>query len=379
MTKALLLITGAYQTGGGIAVVNRLALHALVEAGYDVEVHVLNETELDKAYWSFANSQLEYHTYNGKKHKFTWAAWRSIWLKKYDLILVDHINLASILSPCKLFRRVHYIVWLFGIEVFSPRPDWQGWIGLKAADKRFAISEYTRQRVQGRFPGLTVQVVQPALDPERHQVVNLESLSRDRPELFLHAMDDSNQILGDQVILLVGRMESNERYKGHDRLILAFPLIAEHYPASQLVLVGDGGDSHRLQGLAHSLPAHLQGRIFMPGFVSDEVLDHLYKICYLFAMPSTGEGFGLVYLEAMARAKPCLGGRVDAAPYLIRDGISGMLVDAPCSPSQIAEKTAELLGDPERANQMGLAGYNAVKDRYLFPHFKERFFDAIQA
>ena len=70
-------------------------------------------------------------------------------------------------------------------------------------------------------------------------------------------------------------------------------------------------------------------------------------------MPSSGEGFGLAYLEAMAHAKPCLGGKVDAAPNMIQDRITGILVDDPRSPDQIALKIIELFSNPKEREQWG--------------------------
>ena len=249
---------------------------------------------------------------------------------------------------------------------------------MKLAFKRLAISDYTRSCALKRFPDLEIQTVDLALDPEFHRLEDLSDLVNWQPGLFFTAIDGSYQGITDKVILHVGRMETNEQYKGQDHLIEAFPTIAEVHPTSQLVLVGDGSDAPRLQALARALSPDLQARVFMPGFISNEMLDQLYKACYLFAMPSTGEGFGLVYLEAMARAKPCLGGKLDAAPYVIRDGITGVLVDDPRSPAQIAEKIIELLDSPNRAREMGEEGYELVRSYYLFPHFKERLCKALE-
>ncbi len=96
-------------------------------------------------------------------------------------------------------------------------------------------------------------------------------------------------------------------------------------------------------------------------------------------MPSIGEGFGLVYLEAMMRAKACLGGRVDATPYVVRDGVTGLLVEDPKSPDQVAGALNWFLSHPDETHQMGLTGYELVNSYYLFPNFQERFWNAILA
>jgi glycosyltransferase involved in cell wall biosynthesis len=121
----------------------------------------------------------------------------------------------------------------------------------------------------------------------------------------------------------------------------------------------------------------MRARIFFPGCLPDDLLDLVYQKCYIFAMPSMGEGFGLVYLEAMLRGKACLGGRVDATPCVVRDGITGLLIDNPKSPEQVAEALNWFLSHPEETRGMGLAGYELVRSYYLFPHFQERFWKAI--
>lgn len=370
--NTLLLLTGAYHSSGGIAVVNRLVIRALYELGFRAEILVLGEPCEKSQPSNPSDDSLHYRCFSGNKIRFALAAWKLLLQKKYDRVMVDHINLASLLAPLSWARQCAYLTWLFGIEVFPPRPDWQGKWGLKAATQRLAISEYTRQRVLERYPHLSIQVVELALDPERHRISDLDRRNVERLQISLTAVDGSSQDLEQQVILHVGRMETSEQYKGQDVLLEAYPFIAARHPLAQLVLVGQGSDAARLRKIALSLDDKYQPRIFMPGFVGEELLDRLYQACFLFAMPSRGEGFGLVYLEAMARARPCIGGRQDAAQYVIQDQHTGLLVENPGSAEEVAEKVVHLMDHPELARQMGLAGYERVRSNYLFPHFKER-------
>jgi phosphatidylinositol alpha-1,6-mannosyltransferase len=217
-----------------------------------------------------------------------------------------------------------------------------------------------------------------AIEPDRWGI----SLPEQPPVLgevdfMLVALDGRQHSLGQQVILHVGRMNARQRHKGHEVLLLAFLEIVEKNPKTQLVLAGTGDDYAHLRGIAQRLPAQLQQAIFMPGFVSDEDLTRLYQHCSLFAMPSRAEGFGIVYLEAMRWAKPCIGSRVDAASCVIVDGETGFLVDDPQSPQEVAASINWLLAHPEKASAMGRSGYNLVRRQHLFPHFKERFFEAL--
>lgn len=377
--KVLLICTGAYHTVGGIAAVNRLVIQAAAERGYALDILALVEqdTTIDPRYLP-SGVQVRCHAFAGNKYSFTLAVWWSLLHNSYDYIYVDHVNLASILAPFAWLKRCDYIVWLYGIDVFPPRPTWEGRLGLVGAWKCLAISEFTRQSVAKRFPRLSIRVCDLSLDPVRHAHTVQKSYSTLLlPEIILSAMDGSHYILGDQVILHVGRMTSGKRYKGQESLIRAFPMVYRQNPNVQLVLVGRGEDLPRLSALTRELPAPMQARIFLPGYLPDNLLDLIYQACYVFAMPSVGEGFGLVYLEAMMRAKACLGGRVDATPCVVRDGETGLLVDDPRSPEQVAEALNWFLSHPQETQRMGLAGYDLVRSYYLFPHFQERFWKAV--
>jgi phosphatidylinositol alpha-1,6-mannosyltransferase len=375
--KCLMVITGAFHATGGMAAVNRLVMRAIAEEGHQIDALVFAEEKGAILPDCDGLSRVRYRAFGGNKLAFTTAVWRAIFGKQYSLIFSDHVDLAAILAPFSAVGYCDYVVWLHGIEVFPPRPGLTGRIGLQAARKRLASSAYTQTKVTDRFSALPVKVCDLGLDPFRHGAELPSQPPMYRPQMSLLAIDGTEQSLGSRVILHVGRMAATERYKGQDCLLLAFQAVYDDFSDSQLVLVGQGDDMPRLRALAQSLSPSLQNRIFMPGYVDETVLDQLYRACCLFAMPSRGEGFGLVYLEAMSRAKACLGGRADAAAYVVRDGITGLLVDDPTSPALVSDRICWLLGHPERTMQMGLAGYDLVRSYYLFPHFKERFWKAI--
>lgn len=378
--RCLMLISGAYHSVGGIAAVNRLTIRALAAGAYAIDVLSLLEADptVDPAYLT-PDMQITSRVFAGSKLQFTRAAWSAILRRPYEFVLVDHINLASILAPFARLGRCRYVVWLYGVEVLPPRPDFEGRLGLRHAWKPLAISDYTREKVVARYPELAIDTVDLALDPVRHaDALPIEPVTPPEPSIEIESICGSRQALLGQVILHVGRMATNEQYKGQDVLLQAFPVVLRSFSDAQLVLVGHGDDWPRLLALARSLPASAQSRVFMPGQVDDALLDRLYRRCYVFAMPSRGEGFGLVYLEAMSRAKPCLGARADATPYVVRDRWTGLLVDDPTSPAEVGDTIIWLLAHPDDARQMGLAGYELVRTRYLFSQFSQRFWQALQ-
>ena len=106
---------------------------------------------------------------------------------------------------------------------------------------------------------------------------------------------------------------------------------------------------------------------FLSGLHNAE-LAACYAACEIFALPSRGEGFGLVYLEAMACGKPVIGGMHGGAPELIQDGVTGYLVPHG-DPIQLATALQTLLADPQHAKEMGARGRQTVDHEYRFPNF----------
>lgn len=173
---------------------------------------------------------------------------------------------------------------------------------------------------------------------------------------------------GPPTVLMVGRMVADERYKGHDQLIDVWPAVANRVPNARLVLVGDGDDASRLRARA-ARPGG--GDVVFEGFVTDQRLHALYEQADVFAMPSRGEGFGLVYLEAMAHRLPCIGSVHDAAREVIVDGVTGFLVDQ-ADPGPLEDRLVGLLTDEAQRAALGHAGHRRLQSHFGFERFAER-------
>jgi phosphatidylinositol alpha-1,6-mannosyltransferase len=159
-------------------------------------------------------------------------------------------------------------------------------------------------------------------------------------------------------IVTIARL--NDRYKGHDVLIEALARVRSQVKELQWVVIGDGQLRTELEERARA--AGLAGSASFLGAVSDQVRDSWLARCDLLAMPSrlpdgglAGEGFGMVYLEAAAHAKPVVAGNVGGALDAVADGESGLLVD-PTDPDAVAGAITKLLREPELAQRMGARG-----------------------
>jgi len=173
-----------------------------------------------------------------------------------------------------------------------------------------------------------------------------------------------------RVILTVGRWLAAERYKGMDTLIKALPRLLLRWPEVQLAMVGEGDDKEWLVDIArHSgVQKHVH---FLSGLTYGQ-LSACYAGSEVFALPSRGEGFGFVYLEAMARGKPVIGGAHGGAPEVIRDGVTGYLVQHG-ETEQLATSIDTLLSNPELAKKMGAQGKERVEKEFRFSVFAKGF------
>lgn len=119
-------------------------------------------------------------------------------------------------------------------------------------------------------------------------------------------------------VLTVSRLCSTDRYKNIDLVIEA----VKQLEFCTLTIVGDGDDRSRLEALASG-----NMRIAFTGNISDEDKNELYDWCDVFVLPSTKEGFGLVFIEAMQHGKVCIGANAGATPELLGRYEYGYLIE----------------------------------------------------
>jgi phosphatidylinositol alpha-1,6-mannosyltransferase len=275
------------------------------------------------------------------------AAWKRQ-LTGRPALVFDLLGPARVQACLPRPLRAPYLLSLHGIEVWQPLV-WQRRHALAKATIRLAFSQYTVTHAQKFCAGLDgVRIVPLALEERAPDGLADEALLAR---------------LGEGFLLIVGRMASGERYKGHDQLLEVLPRL----PAARLVISGDGDDRPRLETRAATLG--LEGRAIFTGFLSEATLAELYRRCAAFTMPSLGEGFGLVYLEAMRAGKPCIAARGSAAEEVVADGTTGFLVDRD-DPEELASALARLLGSSELARQMGEAGRSRWRERFTFDRFE---------
>jgi phosphatidylinositol alpha-1,6-mannosyltransferase len=331
--------------GDGIAYAARLTAAALTELA-DRAPRFVELAPVEKARVRFS-----------ERIRFAGRLWIEHLRGNADWWLFNHVGLAKAYRTIPRTVRRPYGVFLNGIEVWDPDLDDHRRAALRSAAARIAISTHTAKRVH---------TTHPDVGP-----IHACPLALLRPlETSPESADKSVLArLRDRSVAIVGRISASERYKGHDQLIEAWPGVLAEVPDAQLVIVGEGDDRQRLEekARAYGIAAH----VLFTGFVSDATLRHLLERTALFSMPSRGEGFGLVYLEAMAANRPCVGSTVDAAADIIVDGETGFLVD-PADAQHLASCIARLLLDRELRMRMGAAGRRRYEAHYTYERFRDR-------
>jgi phosphatidyl-myo-inositol dimannoside synthase len=345
---------------GGVQEAGRQTASALVEfarrRGWESLFLSLNDSPKDDRL-SFGTLEIPFRGFGRAKGQFFLTAARAA-LGNAAIVLGAHPNLAlPALLMKKLSRQLKTVVISHGIEVWQPLPHIRR-AALRRADLLIAPSRYTVQKlneIQG-IPAEKIRRLPWSLNPAFLLLAERRD-SLDLPPEFPHG----------HVILTVGRLAASERYKGVDDLIRAVSQLRPTIPDLHLAVAGDGDDLMRLKTLAAEMNVRNSVH-FLPG-LSREKLAACYARAEVFALPSTGEGFGLVFLEAMAVGTPIVAVAGGGSTDLVENEINGLLVP-PHNPKQLADALARLLCDDALRSTLGRRGFDKVRSQYSFERFE---------
>jgi phosphatidyl-myo-inositol dimannoside synthase len=328
--------------GGGRALAGRLLARACVELAAEAE----SGCEILALGRSGAPGPARY--FGSDQRGLALAAWRRQLGRNRPALVFDLLGPARVQAWLPGPLRAPYLLPIHGIEVWRPL-GWERRRTLAHATIQLAFSHYTAARARPFCPDLDgVRVLPLALEERAPEgAVDLDLVSH----------------LGTGFLLIVGRMASGERYKGHDQILEALPRL----PGARLVVAGDGDDRPRLEARAAELG--LRGRALFTGFLSEATLAELYRRSAAFVMPSLGEGFGLVYLEAMRAGKPCIAARGSAADEVVAHEETGFLVDRD-DPAELVAVLSRLLASPDLARRLGDAGRRRWREQFSLDRFQ---------
>ncbi|MFN3597694.1 MAG: glycosyltransferase [Rubricoccaceae bacterium] len=321
--KIFALLTDAYGGRGGIAKFNRDLLAAL--AAWPPATHV-------EAYPRLIPEPVEgvppgvtfYEEAAGGKDRYVRAVGARILRGGYDAVVCGHVNLLPLAHLAAARARVPLITIVHGVEVWEA-PEGRlacrvRRAGLARSAAVVAVSDFTRRRLLAWAGG------PGGLEATRaHVVPNCIDAAPFGPGPPRADLVERYRLRGRRVLLTLARLSAAEQYKGIDEILEALPALTQHVPNVTYLVCGDGNDRPRLEAKARSLG--LAGRVVFTGYVPEDEKADYYRLADAFAMPGRGEGFGIVYLEAMACGIPVVASVADASREAVRDGALGFVAD----------------------------------------------------
>lgn len=242
--------------------------------------------------------------------------------QRFDVVFCGHLYHMPLAVPVARICRAPIWLQLHGVEAWV-RPGRAVQMAVPHADLVTSVSRYTRDRF----------LAWSGVAPSRNQILPNTYDPRYTPGAKPLQLTRRHGLEGRKTILTVSRLSAEERYKGHDKIIAVLPEVLRQRPETTYLIVGDGDDRPRLEQLA--VHAGVSAQVVFAGRVPDDALIDYYRLADVFAMPSTGEGFGIVFLEAAATGLPVIGGNRDGSVDALADGKIGLLVD-PDNPAQLA-------------------------------------------
>lgn len=366
-SKGLLLLTlNTFSSTGGIEKVCRVAgkaLHEIAEerverfrlfSVYDRSQDLLSKYLPSSAFFAFGGNRLRF-----VKKAITAG-------RGSHTVVLSHIHLLPVGFLIKLLSpRTQLVLIAHGIEVWK-KLSFGKIAALKRVDVILPVSHFTKNKMVAlnRLREDKFVVLNNCLDPFLERTMT--PLDGKAEKAAIGFAD------GDKVLFTLTRLKSTERYKGYDRVIQALPQIVKKHPTVKYLIAGryDEAEKARLDDLIHQ--QGVGDRVVFTGFVPDDRLQTLFSVADVYVMPSTGEGFGIVFIEALFYGKPVIAGNADGSVDAVAGGKLGLLIN-PDSTEEIAASVDEVLENPapfipnpsEVISRFGFAAYKLNLTRAL--------------
>jgi glycosyltransferase involved in cell wall biosynthesis len=356
--RLLTLVTDAFGGRGGIAKFNRDLLASLCSHPAATEVVALPRVITEPVTRPMPENFVYRPEAAGGKAGYARAVVQTLLTGgRFDGVVCGHLNLLPLAALAAAWKRAPLLLIIHGIDAWQPPEG-----GLMATltrraiahvDAFVAVSALTKERF----------LAWSGLPEERGFVVpNCIDASAFGPGPKRADLLDRYGLKGKHVLLTLGRMSAAERYKGFDETMEAVAALAPEHPDLAYLICGDGGDRPRLEQKAADLG--IADRVVFAGYVPEpEKADH-YRLADAFVMPGRGEGFGIVYLEALACGVPVVASSRDASREAVRDGDLGEVVD-PDDPASVRAGILRALATDHGGVPDGLAYFS-------FERFRER-------
>jgi glycosyltransferase involved in cell wall biosynthesis len=271
-----------------------------------------------------------------------------------NLVICGHLNLLPFAWLAARYQHARLALVIHGIEAFGPSRHKLSNLLIDRIDAFLAVSRYSAERF-----------VQWSKVPRDRGFIlpNCVNLDRFKPGERDASLVDRHGLHSSKVMLTMGRMAAGERYKGFDEVIGVMPQLLRRFPELRYLIVGDGSDRGRLETKVKALG--VSNHVIFTGHIPEAEKVAYYNLADAFVMPSSGEGFGIVLIEAAACGLPIVGSTVDGSRDALLDGRLGRMVD-PANPDELIEAITAAMGTGSRRAR------NSLVETFNFDRFRAR-------
>lgn len=323
--EVLFLTLYTFSLTGGIEKVCRSLAKALTDLDISFQLYAMHDhmSDLDNRYIEADH----YKTFSGQKLHFALTAILKGIISK--TVILSHINLLIFARIIKIIApQTRIVLYAHGIEIWDELPNWKKKF-LQEKVEVWAVSEFTATKIAAthQVKREKIQVLNNCLDPYFNVPKQFE-----RPNNLLQRYHLQQE---QPVLFTLTRLSAQEAYKGYDQVLSAMPALLKKFPNLHYLLAGkaDEQEHNRVNNLIQQLG--LNNNVTLIGFIKDEELSDHFKLGSLFVMPSTLEGFGIVFIEAAACGVKIIGGNTDGSVDALLNGNLGTLVN-PLNISEIS-------------------------------------------
>jgi glycosyltransferase involved in cell wall biosynthesis len=354
----LVFLTDAFGGRGGIAQFNRDLLRALTAHPDVSNVVAIPRVMPDRP--KNVPAGLNYRTEAvGGKGNYLRAVVRRVVAGRYNGVICGHLHLLPAAWLAARREGVPLLLIVHGIEARKPSDKWlANWL-VPRVDAFVSVSKHTKEQL--------VQWSDVAAD-KGTVVPNCIDRSRFGPGAAPSYLRERYGLTDRTVLMTLGRLPVQEKRKGHDEVLEVLQTLSVEVPDLTYLVCGDGPDRPRLEAKADCLG--VRDRTVFAGYIPEEEKPDHYRLADAFAMPGRTEGFGIVYLEAMASGVPVVASSADASQEAVRDGRLGIVVD-PNDLDSVKRGILQSLRAP--------VGVPEGLDYFSVERFRERWHDVIDA
>ena len=351
--KILFLALGIFRPEGGIERFNQRVLRVLsetIEESKSVSLSVISLR--DQTAQPPPIEYIHFKGYSSKKLGAFFGFLKELIIQKPNLFLYGHILFTPIAFVTKLlFPNSKSILFIHGIEAWKKPKIIPHWFYRFSYDRILSVSDYSAKTMSESF-----------------------HISRNKFYIIGNSIDitiqDSmiekkNKLTSKPIIVSVSRLSKQSKHKNIDKVICSLPTILNEYPNLKYYIIGEGDWRPEIQTLVNGL--NLQNVVEFFGAINDEEKYQILRRSNLFVLPSTKEGFGIVFLEAWASDLPIIASNSGAATEIIDNGIDGLCVEP--IPSKISNAVLFLLKNPKIMIQMAVKGKAKVINYFSYEIF----------